>query len=112
MDRILITGASGNVGKYEAQYALKNSQQISVAGTQIDGPIQRYKNTAKIVQFDFTDSTTFDAALEDVDRVFYYASTHLENPEDIKPFIDKLKSILKRLDSHTVIFVLVSLCKK
>ena len=102
MDRILITGASGNVGKYEAQYALKNSQQISVAGTQIDGPIQIYKNTAKIVQFDFTDSTTFDAALEDVDRVFYY----------IKPFIDKLKSILKRLDSHTVIFVLVSLCKK
>ena len=78
MDRILITGASGNVGKYEAQYALKNSQQISVAGTQIDGPIQIYKNTAKIVQFDFTDSTTFDAALEDVDINNYFLNCNID----------------------------------
>lgn len=93
MGRILITGASGNVGKYVAQYALKNGQQITVAGTQTDRLIQIYKNTAKIVQFDFTDSTTFETALEEVDRVFIMRPPHLGNPEDIKPFIDKLKSM-------------------
>lgn len=33
MGRILITGASGNVGRYVAQYALENGQEITAAGT-------------------------------------------------------------------------------
>ena len=36
MGRILVTGASGNVGKYVAQYALKNDQRITVAGTHLE----------------------------------------------------------------------------
>ena len=70
MSRILITGASGNVGKYVAAYALKNGQGITVAGTHTETLTEMFGNTAKIVYLDFTDPATFKPALENADRVF------------------------------------------
>lgn len=64
MSRILITGASGNVGKYVAAYALKNGQGITVAGTHTETLTEMFGNTAKIVYLDFTDPATFKPALE------------------------------------------------
>lgn len=93
MARILITGASGNVGRYVAQYALANGEAITVAGTHVETLTQLFKDIAKIVYFDFTDPSTFNAALKDVDRVFIMRPPHLGNPKDLKPFIDKLKEI-------------------
>lgn len=91
MGRILITGASGNVGRYVAQYAYENGQEITVAGTHTDTLNKMFKGKAEITYFDFTDSTTFQQALKDVDRVFIIRPPHLGNPEDLKPFIDILK---------------------
>lgn len=93
MARILITGASGNVGRYVAQYALANGEAITVAGTHVETLTQLFKDKAKIVYFDFTDSSTFNDALKDVDRVFIMRPPHLGDPKDLKPFIDKLKEI-------------------
>lgn len=92
MGRILVTGASGNVGKYIAQYALKNDQKITVAGTHLEILAKIFGDRAKIVHFDFTDPSTFRDVLEDVDRVFIMRPPHLGKPEDLKPFIDSLKS--------------------
>ena len=58
MGKILITGASGNVGRYVAQYALENGQEITVAGTNPDRLTKMFKDRAEIVYFDFTDSAT------------------------------------------------------
>lgn len=91
MGRILITGASGNVGKYVANYALANKQKITVAGTHTEKLTALFSDKAKIIQFDFTDPSTFSAALEDVDRVFIIRPPHLGKPEDLKPFIDAVK---------------------
>ena len=91
MGRILITGASGNVGRYVAQYALENGQDITAAGTHTDTLTKMFKDRAEIVYFDFTDSTTFHNALKDVDRVFIMRPPHLGKPEDLKPFIDALR---------------------
>lgn len=91
MARILITGASGNVGKYIAQYALENGQEITVAGTRTDILSKMFGESAKVAYFDFTDSTTFQDALKDVDRVFIMRPPYLGKPEDLKPFIDALK---------------------
>lgn len=93
MTRILITGASGNVGRYVAQYSLANGDDITVAGTHVETLTQLFKDKAKIVYFDFTDPTTFNDALEDVDRVFIMRPPHLGKLEDLKPFIDALKEI-------------------
>lgn len=91
MGRILITGASGNVGRYVAQYALENGQEITAAGTHTDTLSEMFKDQAEIVYFDFTDPKTFHGALNDVDRVFIMRPPHLGNPEDLKPFIDALR---------------------
>lgn len=93
MARILITGASGNVGRYVAQYSLANGDDITVAGTHSEKLNQMFADKAKIVYFDFNDPSTFKAALEDVDRVFIMRPPHLGKPEDLKPFIDALKEI-------------------
>lgn len=92
MGKILITGASGNVGRYVAQYALENGQEITVAGTNPDRLTKMFKDRAEIAYFDFTDSATFHDALKDVDRVFIMRPPHLGKPEDLKPFIEALKA--------------------
>lgn len=93
MGRILITGASGNVGRYVAQYALENGQEITVAGTHTDTLTRMFTDKARIVYFDFTDATTFRTVLEEVDRVFIMRPPHLGKANDLKPFIDALKEI-------------------
>ncbi len=91
MGRILITGASGNVGRYVAQYSLENGQEITAAGTHTDTLAEMFGDRAEIVYFDFTDPKTFSDALKDVDRVFIMRPPHLGKPEDLKPFIDALR---------------------
>lgn len=46
MSKILITGASGNVGRYVAQYAHKNGQEITVAGTHTETLAEMFDSTA------------------------------------------------------------------
>lgn len=92
MGRILVTGASGNVGRYVTQYALANGQDITVAGTCIEKLSEMFGNKVKSVYFDFTDPSTFNSALEEIDRVFIMRPPHLGKPEDLKPFIDALKA--------------------
>lgn len=91
MGRILITGASGNVGRFVAQYAVENGQEIMVAGTHTEKLAKMFTNKVEIAYFDFTDPTTFNMALKNVDRVFIMRPPHLGKPEDLKPFIDTLK---------------------
>lgn len=92
MGRILVTGASGNVGKYVAQYALNNHQEVTAAGTNLERLNALFGGKAKIVCLDFTDPSTFSNALEAVDRVFIMRPPHLGKPEDLKPFIEALKA--------------------
>ncbi|BCA86865.1 NAD(P)-dependent oxidoreductase [Enterococcus saigonensis] len=93
MGRILVTGASGNVGKYVAEYVLKNEQQVTVAGvhTKVLQDMFGEDPNARIVHFDFTDSKTYAEALQDVETVFIMRPPHLGNPADLYPFIDALK---------------------
>lgn len=91
MSRILITGASGNVGKYVAQYAMENGQEVTLAGTHTETLKMMFPENAHIAFFDFTKPETFAQALQDVDRVFIMRPPHLGKPEDLKPFIDALK---------------------
>lgn len=92
MGRILITGASGNVGRYVAKYALERGQDITVAGTHTETLAEKFKDQAEIAYFDFSDPATFEPALEHADRVFIMRPPHLGKPEDLKPFIDAMKA--------------------
>ena len=94
MGRILITGASGNVGKYVAEYALKNARKITVAGTHTEKLDKMFGARARIVYFDFADSSTFEEALVDVEAVFIMRPPHLGKPRDLYPFIDAIKRVI------------------
>lgn len=89
---ILITGASGNVGKYVAQELIKMGEHVVVAGTDPMKLNKMFGDEVKAVELDFTNYETFDAALEGIDRIFLMRPPHLGKPEDLYPFIDAVRN--------------------
>ena len=92
MGKVMVTGALGNVGGYVAKYLINNGQDVAVADINLEALQGKYGDKVKSVFFDFTDSKTFSTALQDVDRVFIMRPPHLGKPEDLKPFVEALKS--------------------
>ena len=58
MGKILVMGASGNVGRYVVQYALAAGQKVKAAGTNVKRLTQLFPN-AEAVLFDVTKPSTF-----------------------------------------------------
>ena len=92
MGKVMVTGALGNVGGYVAKYLIENGQSVVAADINVEALQEKYGDKVKSVFFDFTDSETFLTALQDVDRVFIMRPPHLGKPEDLKPFVETLKS--------------------
>ena len=88
---ILITGATGNVGRYVVEELMEMKKDIRVAGTSLKRLEDLFGDEIDRVKFDFQDESTFDKALEDVDRVFLMRPPHLGKPEELYPFIDAVK---------------------
>lgn len=97
--RILVTGASGNVGRSVTGELLKKGEQVVAAGTNLQRIKDIFKDRVDAVYFDFTDKDTYKKALENVDRVFLMRPPHLGKPEDLYPFIDVMKTHNIRLVS-------------
>jgi uncharacterized protein YbjT (DUF2867 family) len=90
--KILVTGASGNVGSYVVKELLEMGEKVVTAGTNINKLKSMFGDKVEIVEFDFTKHHTFKEALKDVDRVFLMRPPHLGKPQDLYPFIDAMKS--------------------
>lgn len=90
--KILVTGASGNVGNYVVNELLKMGEKVVAAGTNVGKLKNMFNEKVDVVRFDFTDESTFKHALEGVDRVFLMRPPHLGKPEDLFPFIDEMKA--------------------
>lgn len=93
MANILVTGASGNVGRYVAHYALENGQSVTVAGTHTEALAGMFGEKAEIAFLDFTDPSSFKNALKNIDRVFIMRPPHMGNSKEFEPFIDALKAM-------------------
>lgn len=89
--KILITGASGNVGQYVAKYALQNGDNVIVAARNIEKLTLLFGQEVNKVKFDFADTTTFEPALENVDRVFLMRPPYMGDYHDLIPFIEAVK---------------------
>lgn len=92
MGKVMVTGALGNVGGYVAKYLLENGQDVVVADINVEALQSKYGNQVHMVFLDFTDANTFGKALADVDRVFIMRPPHLGRPEDLRPFVEALKT--------------------
>ena len=90
MNKILITGVLGNVGKYVAKYLLEKNVEVVLADINVDEIRKRFGENIDARYLDFTQSSTFKEALLDVDRVFIVRPPHIGNPKDMKPFINSL----------------------
>lgn len=89
--KILITGASGNVGKYVAHELIVMGEEVVVAGTDPVKLNKMFGDEVKAVELDFKNPETFDTALEGIDRIFLMRPPHLGKPEDLYPFIDAVR---------------------
>jgi uncharacterized protein YbjT (DUF2867 family) len=113
MKRILITGATGNIGKEVIRHLfLQKTQHHIVAGV-------RDLATAKaeftdfpdldFVFFDFEHPETFDDALENIDTIFLLRPPHIS---DIATFFQPLVDKLKSHKIHEVLFLSVQGAEK
>lgn len=91
MMKILVTGASGNVGSYVVNELIALNENVVAAGTNVSKLQEKFGDMIESVYFDFTKSETIDEALKDVDRVFLMRPPHLGKPEDLYLFIDAVK---------------------
>lgn len=91
--KVLVTGASGNVGKYVVQELLNLGEEVVVAGTNPKKLEILFKgNNIETVYLDFTDKFSYKNALYNVDRVYLLRPPHMGKPRDLYPFIDAMKS--------------------
>jgi len=97
--KILVTGASGNVGRYVALELMKMGEEVVVAGTDKVRLQKMFGDAADAVVLDLTRPETYGDALMNVDRIFLMRPPHLGKPEDLYPFIDFLKAYDIRLIS-------------
>ncbi|WP_151734975.1 SDR family oxidoreductase ['Paenibacillus yunnanensis' Narsing Rao et al. 2020] len=91
MMKVLVTGASGNVGAFVVEELCRLGESVVAAGTDVRKLERRFGAQAECVHLDLTDPVTYRGALEEIDRVFLVRPPHLGRPEDLYPFIDALK---------------------
>ncbi|MDF2947159.1 MAG: NmrA family protein [Bacillales bacterium] len=89
--KVLVTGATGNVGIYVIKELLDLGEEVVAAGSSTEKLRKMFPENVDVVKFDFTDEKTFDVALENVDRVYLMRPPHLGKPADLYPFIDAMK---------------------
>lgn len=89
--KILVTGASGNVGRYVVEELLKKGEEVVAAGTDTKKLRFMFGEKVDVVNFNFINQQTYKDALNGVDRVFLMRPPHLGKPQDLFPFIDSMK---------------------
>ena len=113
MDRILITGATGNIGLEIINYLneLKSSNEIFAGVRNIEKAKQMIsdRNRIEFVEFDFENPETFNNALKNIDRVFLLRPPHIS---DIEKFFKPLIESFKENNVRQVVFLSVQGAEK
>lgn len=95
MEKILVIGATGNIG-WPLIENLSTKDVTIVAGVRHPSKVQdtfKQFSNVQVKAFDFTDASTFESALAEVDRIFFVRPPQLANPkEDMYPFLEKAKA--------------------
>lgn len=85
--RILVLGSTGNVGKPLVQSLLSAGESVVAASRHAD--LANSQQNLQLVRFDYTDSSTFAPALENVDRVYVVGPAGLFAVHNIlAPFLE------------------------
>lgn len=113
MKRILITGATGNVGMAIIRYLYMNcAEEQVVAGVRnISEAKKKFAENKKLefVHFDFENPETFKQALENIDLVFLLRPPHIS---DVDRYFKPLIEAMRQARIHKVIFLSVQGAEK
>jgi uncharacterized protein YbjT (DUF2867 family) len=96
MKRILITGATGNVGSEVIRFLMEGNSSNEIFAGVRDIPkaqkiFQKYSQL-KYRNFDFENQNTFEDALKEIDTIFLLRPPHISDIEAyFKPLISKIK---------------------
>lgn len=96
--KILITGATGTIGKAVVKNLQLKNESLIIASRNPEQAKQKFSKEAEIIEFDFGKPSTFEQAVKDVDRVFLLGPPLVYDLDKLlTPFIDflKLKGILR-----------------
>ena len=97
MKKILITGATGNIGMDVIKHLFmqKTEHQIIAGVRNIEKAKQLFKNYPNLnyTHFDFDDQNSFQQSLHNIDTVFLLRPPHIDNTDIyFKPLILEMKS--------------------
>ena len=113
MSRILITGATGNIGCEVIRFLMKSdtSNEIVAAVRDIDKAKKLFWDYEKLdyVHFDFENPDTFKEATHNIDRVFLLRPPHIS---DIGKYFRPLILILKEQQIKEIVFLSVQGAEK
>ncbi len=94
MKKVLVAGATGNVGREVVKNLLKFDVRVKAAVTKLEDisrlNLDSYENIEPVV-FDFTNGSTFEKAFINVDKFFLLRPPAISNPKTLYPVIDFAK---------------------
>jgi uncharacterized protein YbjT (DUF2867 family) len=113
MSRILITGATGNIGIEVIRFLMENdtSNEVIAAVRDIEKARRLFQEYDRLhyVHFDFENPTTFKKATQHVDRVFLLRPPHLA---DVGKYFKPLMEMFKEQQIKEIIFLSVQGAEK
>ena len=78
---ILVTGATGNVGRQVVRLLLDAGEPVRAAARSTSAVVAAFGDAVEAVALDFTDPGTWDAAYHGVQRMFLLRPPHLARPK-------------------------------
>jgi len=90
---VLVTGATGNVGRYVVEALLNEGYAVRAAGRTAESVRRAFGDRVDAVELDFTDSTTWPAVFAGVERLFLMRPPELGKPKSqMLPALEYAKS--------------------
>lgn len=80
-DLILVTGATGNIGRVVVERLLAAGLRVRAAGRTTESVARMFGDRVEAVALDFTDNTTWPAAFVGIRRMFLLRPPHLGKPK-------------------------------
>jgi uncharacterized protein YbjT (DUF2867 family) len=113
MGKLLITGATGNIGLEVIRFLYKyGTSDRVIAGVRDTGKAKRvFKDYSQLdyVHFDYESFDTFDNALTDIDKVFLLRPPHIS---DVDRYFKPLISAIKKNGISGIVFLSVQGAEK
>ncbi|MGB0931915.1 MAG: SDR family oxidoreductase [Chitinophagales bacterium] len=89
--KILIMGATGNAGSHAIQSLIAKGVRPTAAVRNIEKAKEKFGNSVDYVYFDYLDASTYDAALEGVDKLFFIAPPPKKDPAIVRELMKAIK---------------------